>query len=99
MGEESIIAPPRSKNMRSTGTSAAAAAVSGGTLKVIQLPTPIADSVSPVAGIARLTGVEACAEASRGQIGSALTASARRNRRRVDGGGPGVLEVTRPLRP
>src|SRR6266567_7661694 len=100
MGEESIIAPPRSKNVPSTGTSAAAAPVSGGTLKVIQLPTPIAGSTSPVAGIARVMGVDACAEASRGHIGSAEAASARRNRRRLEGGGPAAfMDVPPRLRP
>ena len=45
MGEESIIAPPRSKKVRSTGCNAVAAAVFGGTLNVSQVREIIAAAV------------------------------------------------------
>ena len=84
MGEESIIAPPRSKKPRNTGTSDAAAAVSGGTLNVIQLPTPIEGSASPVPGMGRMIAARPCARASsdqNGAVAAAATAASMRRRR------------------
>src|SRR5215468_9891408 len=92
MGDESIIAPPRSKNAASTGTSAPAAAVSGGTLNVSQLPTPSAGSVSPETGIVLMIGAPDCASERAGQAGSAAAAaSLRRTSRRRAETGPSIM--------
>src|SRR6266516_5506817 len=55
MGEESIRRPPESKKARITCAQASRAIVSLPTLKVIQLPSPIAGSPSPVEGIGLLS--------------------------------------------
>ena len=53
-GDESIIPPPPAKNASMTLTRRARSAASAPTLKVIQVPMPIAGTCSPVLGIARL---------------------------------------------
>ena len=51
IGEESITAPPRLKNSRSTWTRTARASGSSPTLKVIHEPMPMTGTSSPLAGI------------------------------------------------
>src|SRR5437762_13341551 len=95
IGEESIIAPPRSKKLRSTGKSEAAAALSGGTLNVIQLPTPMAGSVSPLAGTACMIGARPCAQTGPDQNGAAAPAAtpASKRRRRGEAGRVFIAQV------
>src|SRR5512138_1740961 len=61
MGDESIIAPPRWKNVRITGTSGASFRTSGGTLNVIHVPSPMTGNRSPLLGIGRVIGAPSAA--------------------------------------
>ena len=86
IGDESIRRPPSAKKARTTSTLAARAASSVPTLKVIQLPSPITGSISPLDGMRRSASAladatdaagAARAVAGQGSAVAATTAAAR----------------------
>ncbi|CAH2404523.1 conserved hypothetical protein [Mesorhizobium ventifaucium] len=56
MGEESIMRPPAAKKAAITSAHSSRSTGSSPTLKVIQVPSPTAGSISPEEGTARITG-------------------------------------------
>src|SRR5262245_42011812 len=85
IGDESIIAPPASRQLRTTSAQASLATGSSPTLNVIQLPRPMAGTCSPVDGIGRLRIAVACERAGDPGIAAQALAAAStpRARRRV----------------
>ena len=79
MGEESTMPPPASRKAAMTARHSARSSGSSPTLKVIQLPIPIAGTGSPVAGM-RLAGGSAAEAPSAGAASRAPppTSTARR---------------------
>src|SRR5438477_9061077 len=88
MGDESTIAPPRSKNVCMTGTSGASVVGAGATLKVIQVPRPMTGSRSPLpalSGMARVIGEVLCEDAIPGRPCAVAAHSEAKKRRREIG--------------
>src|SRR5262245_4272404 len=85
IGDESIIRPPASTQLRITSAQASRATGSSPTLKVIQLPRPMTGSDSPLDGIGRVM-IEVpweCAGAAPTATYALAAASAPKARRRV----------------
>src|SRR5215510_7487907 len=73
IGEQSIIRPPAAKNAAMTAAHSSLSLASLPTLKVIQLPSPTAGSLSPVDGIGLVMG--SCARAWPGSTAPAAVAT------------------------